>query len=164
MAHRGGGYAAALIGAKLKASIILDYNGQWHLDADLMKDGRPVSPVLKKMLDEKADGVKYFDIAREEFDYPNTFYLVSTRSPGDAGQLKRVASFNHIHILRFRNSHHGIPFLKSSLPRVMNMSYTELCQLEKHEHLPILFDIRRGGVIATLKCLWRIVRKKIAHR
>ncbi len=157
----GGGYAAALIGSKLKADIVISFNGQWYITDNIEHDGKVVSPVLKRMVEEGADGVKYFDIARSEFDYPRTFYFVSTRSPWDARQLKCVSAFKNIHIIRFRNSHHGIPFLKSSLPRVLNMSYDELCKLEKHSHLPLLFDVRIAGFVPTVKCLLHIINKKI---
>lgn len=120
-----------------------------------------MSPVLKKMVDEGNDGVKYFDIANSDFDYANTFYFVSTLSPYDQKQLQRVGGMTNIHIIRFRNPHHGIPFLKCSLPRVMNMGYDELCRLETKEHRPVLFDLKMAGVAATLKCLFKIIAVRL---
>lgn len=144
--------------------MVLSFNGQWYITDNIESDGKVISPVLKRMVDENADGVKYFDIARSEFDYPRTFYFVSVMSPWDARQLQRVEHFKNIHIIRFRNSHHGIPFLKSSLPRVLNMSFEELCGLEMYKHSPIVFDIGIGGLRPTIKCLWHILRKKIFKR
>lgn len=144
--------------------MVLSYNGQWSINESIEHDGKVVSPVLKHMKDENAEGVKYFDIARQEFDYCRTFYFVSVKSPWDARQLKRVEHFENVHIVRFRNSHHGIPFMKSSLPSIMNMTYEELCGLEASQHFPIVFDIGIGGLKPTLRCLWHIIRKKIFKR
>lgn len=157
----GGGYFASILGAKLKADIVLNFNGQWDIYDNIERDGRIISPVLKRMLDNHDEGVKYFNISREEFDYPRTFYFVSTKSSCDAQQLALVKNFSNIHVVRFCNSHHGIPFLKCSLPRILNMNYDELCQLEHSEHLPILFDMRMAGILPTIRFMFKMIKKKL---
>lgn len=160
----GGGYAAALVGARLKASLIIDFNGQWEINSSIEKDGKVVSPILKKMKDESDEGIKYFNIACEEFDYERTFYLVSDRSPWDCKQLRLVEDFKNIHIIRFRNKHHGIPFMKVALPRILNMTYEELCVLEKDIHRPVLFEMKLVGVVPTVKYLFHLAKKILKKR
>ena len=159
-----GGYLATLIGAKLKASLVISFNGQWEIFSQIEKDGRVVSPILKRLRDERQDEVKYFNIARQEFDYERIFYLVSDRSPWDIQQLKLVERFRNIHIVRFRNSHHGIPFLKVALPTILNMSYEELCALEKDVHKPVLFEMQLVGMVPTIKYLFHLAGKLIRKR
>lgn len=159
----GGGYFVSIIGAQLKADIVLNFNGQWDIYDKVERDGKIISPVLKRLLDEDGEGIKYFNIVRPEFDYSHTFYMVSTHSPWDAKQLDILKGFNNIHIIRFRNSHHGIPFLKCSLPQIMNMSYDELCPLQKREHLPILFDFKVAGLVPTIRFLAKIIKKKFIN-
>lgn len=142
----------------------MSFNGQWEISSQIEKGGRVVSPVLKMLCDEKRDGVKYFNIARREFDYGRTFYFVSDRSPWDVGQLRLVEQFSAIHIVRFRNRHHGIPFLKVALPTVLNMSYEELCALEKGVHRPVLFEMGLAGVAPTVKYLFRLAGKSLRKR
>lgn len=123
-----------------------------------------MSPILKKMRDEGDDGVKYFNIAQPEYDYPHTFYLVSDKSPWDVRQLALVEHFTNIHIIRFHNSHHGIPFLKVALPMILNMTAEQLTRLENGRHLPVLFEMRLVGVLPTCKYLVRLAKKLIKKR
>lgn len=155
-----GGNFASILGAKLKADLVLNFNGQWDIYGNVEQDGRIISPVLKRMIDERHNGVKYFNIVREEFDYPRTFYFVSTKSEWDAYQLSLLRDFKNIHIIKFCNPHHGIPFLKCSLPQIMNMNFDELCELERREHFPILFEMKVSGVLTTLRFLIGMIKKK----
>lgn len=160
----GGGYFASIIGSKLQADLVLNFNGQWDIHDSIEDNGIIISPVLKKMLAEKHPGIKYFNIVREEFDYSRIFYFVSSKSPVDIRQLELASSFKNIHIIRFSNSHHGIPFLKCTLSRVINMTYEELCELENHEHLPVLFDIKLIGLTKTAGFLLKLIKKKFIRR
>ena len=116
------------------------------------------------MLDEGHDGVKYFNIARKEFDYSRTFYLVSDHSPWDSKQIRLVEGFKNIHIIRFHNRHHGIPFLKVALPTILNMSYEELCHLEKQGHWPVIFEMGLVGIMPTCKYLLKLSKKIIKKK
>lgn len=156
-----GGTVASIIGTKLKADTILNFNGQWDVYDNIERDDTIISPVLKRMIDNGNEGVRFFNIVRPEFDYHHIFYLVSTRSPWDVKQLKLIKDFKNIHIVRFRNSHHGIPFLKCSLPIVMNMTFEELCRLEMKEHWPIFFEMQTAGILKTIKFLAKMLKNKI---
>lgn len=155
----GGGYLATILGPILKADIVLNFNGQWNIFDNIERNGEIISPVLKKYLDATSDEVKYYNIAQRDFDYHRTFYFVSTRSAWDKRQLSLLKDLTNIHIIRFYNSHHGIPFLKCSLPILINMNFEKLCKLDKSLHIPVLFDIKVSGFVTTMKFLFNLIIK-----
>lgn len=152
----GGGYLSALLAPKIKASIVINMNGQW----DLSKEG-PIQHLLKQ---EYPKLMKYKSLVSEEYNYENTFYLVSMYSPGDDEQLAMLEPYKKIHKIRFVNRHHGVPCLKCALPVIMNMSYSQLCVLEKKKHYPIFFEIRYVGLIPTIKDLYKEVKKVLKRK
>lgn len=160
----GGGYAAALFGARLHADLVLDFNGQWDICDSIERDGKIISPILKRMQVEGHKGIRYFSLVKDEFDYSRTVYFVSIKSPGDAKQLGFVNGFKRIHVIRFWNSHHGIPFLKNALPKVMNMSLDELVAFESNVQNPVLFSIRLAGLRTSLRVGWKIVGQKFSRK
>lgn len=149
----GGGYLSALLAPKIKASIVLCMNGQWDLTNE--------SPIQHLLINRYPKLMKYLNIAQCEYDYSRTFYFVSEYSSCDKEQLNLLRLFHNIHIIKFRNTHHGVPFLKCALPVIMNMTYEELCKLERHKHLPFFFEIQQAGIIATLKDIYLLVIRKI---
>lgn len=109
-------------------------------------------------------GIRYFSLVKDEFDYSRTVYFVSIKSPGDAKQLGFVNGFKRIHVIRFWNRHHGIPFLKNALPKVMNMSLDELVAFESNVQNPVLFSIRLAGLRTSLRVGWKIVWQKFSRK
>lgn len=152
----GGGYLSALLAPKLKASIVINMNGQW----DLSKEG----PIQFLFEQEYPKLMKYKSLVSEEYNYENTFYLVSMYSPGDDEQLAMLEPYKKIHKIRFVNRHHGVPCLKCALPVIMNMDYQELCALENSTHYPILFEIRYVGLIPTIRDLYREIKKVLKRK
>ncbi len=133
----GGGYAATIVGTKLKASLIFNFNGQWDLYDNVVRNETVISPILKRLIDEPNDGVKYLNITNEEYDNNRIFYFVSIFSKWDKKQLNLIKNFNRVNVVRFCNNHHGIPFLKSTLPILLNLDYEHLVKLNKCIHFPI---------------------------
>lgn len=151
----GGGYIAVIVGTQVNANIILCLDGQWHLAIE--NDG------MRKFFKESTnnDILKYENIAKSEYDNPSIFYLVSVYSKVDVKHLKEVECLKNVHIVRFVNSHHGVPFLKPALPVVLNMTYDNLCELERHRHLPIFFEIKCVGFLKIMKYLYKAFFKRI---
>lgn len=150
------GYLATLLGVQLKASIIFDMNGSWNIT---------MKPALKKLFEEKNENlIKYQTIATKEYDQNNVFYFVSLHSPLDIEQIAYLKDFTNIHWIKFVNSHHGVPFLKCALPRILNMTYDELLKLKKGRHYPILFEIRYAGLFPTIKELFITLKKKLLRK
>lgn len=156
----GGGYAATIVGSRLKASLVFNFNGQWDIQGNIFRDGSVISPILKGIQDRKEEGSKFFNIANKEFDYKRIFYFVSTLSKWDSSQMRLVDQFKHIHRVRFANPHHGIPFLKNALPSILNMSYEELNKLANKKHIPIFFEIKYAGLISTCS----LIAKRILNK
>lgn len=156
----GGGYAATIAGIKLKASIIYNFNGQWNLYDNVERDGHIISPILKEMIDKNDIGVKYFDITNFGYDSSNIFYFVSKLSTWDKKQYSFIKKFKNINIISFCNNHHGIPFLKSTLPTILAMNHEELKKLTKHQHIPFIFDCRIAGLKNTLLFVIKSIIKK----
>lgn len=151
----GGGYAAVIAGVKLKADLIFCIDGQWNLELDhtqvLHDKHKEGHPSLNK----------YWNIARSEFNYDNIFYFVSDKNEDDVRQLTLVQKLDKVHIIRIATSHHGVPFLKSTLPVILNMNREALLKLCKKRHYPLLFDFKIAGLSTTLKCLYKEIRKRI---
>lgn len=150
----GGGYISVIVGSKINADIILCLDGQWILEIEnesLENLFSQADPELKK----------YGNIAKEEYNNPNVFYLVSVFSKDDKKHLGGAEKLKNIHIIRFVNTHHGVPFLKPALPVVLNMNRKQLCSLERIPHFPILFEIRYAGVCSTFRYLKDTIVKRL---
>ena len=142
----GGGYISVIVGSKIHADIILCLDGQWNLEIE--------NESLARLFAEAPPELKnYGNIAKEEYNNPNIFYLVSAFSKDDKKHLGGAKKLKNIHIIRFVNTHHGVPFLKPALPVVLNMSYKQLCRMEAIWHLPLLFEFRYVGILPTIRFL-----------
>lgn len=160
----GGGYAATIVGVKLNASLILNFNGQWNLYDNIERNGEIISPILKRMIDINDPGTKYFDIANTEYDYNNVFYFVSKFSPWDKKQYSLLKDFRNTNIISFCNSHHGIPFFKSTLPAILAMNQADLKKLATHQHIPFFFDCKIAGIKNTVSFVLKNIIKKFFQK
>lgn len=160
----GGGYAATIAGVKLKASLILNFNGQWNLYDNIERNGEIISPILKRMIDNNDPGTKYFDIANTEYDYNNVFYFVSKFSPWDKKQYSLLKDFRNTNIISFCNNHHGIPFFKSTLPAILAMNQADLKKLATHQHIPFFFDCKIAGIKNTVSFVLKNIIKKFFQK
>ncbi len=160
-----GGYAATLFGSMLNANICFNFNGQWELFSSIVKDGNIVSPLLYEY--QAKNRIDFFDIAKPEYDKDCVFYFLSTKSQWDVLQNEHASSLLNVNRIYFKTSHHGVPFLKSSLNEILQYDKESLKSLNGRIYHPILFSFRVSGVKKSsnflTKQLWNIIKKKLQY-
>ena len=117
-----GGYAAVLYGSLLNAKRVIAFNAQfnlWHLFNSSSANSNPL--VVKYKNTERS---LFFDLKGMLQDSVNYYYFLSTGCYEDSQQYRKLFSSpfppQSLSCLRFRTAHHGIPFLKVALTRVLN--------------------------------------------
>lgn len=152
-----GGYAALLFGHLLKAHTVMTFNSQFELKSRLISSNEFINPLLFRL--KNTDAINYYDITNilnPSTSITNIFYFYSEKSQEDICQYRHIENniARQFHIIKFRTSHHGIPFLKTALKSVINMSVTDLMKFEHKSHHPIIFTIQCVGFKATLYGLY----------
>lgn len=147
-----GGYSAVLYGSLLKAQKVIAFNAQFSLKAIADESGEKCNPLVYKY--KNTDRSKYFELKDKISDSVNYFYFLSVGCENDMLQATKLftppippKSFN---CLRFKTAHHGIPFLKVALVKVLNMGEKDLKGFSKKKNNPIWFTIRMVGVRKTI--------------
>lgn len=147
-----GGYSAVLYGSLLKAQKVIAFNAQFSLKAIADESGEKCNPLVYKY--KNNDRSKYFELKDKLSDSVNYFYFLSVGCEKDMLQATKLftppippKSFN---CLRFKIAHHGIPFLKVALVKVLNMGEKNLKGFTKKKNYPIWFTIRMVGVRKTI--------------
>ena len=147
-----GGYSAVLYGSLLKAKKVIAFNAQFSLKAIADESGEKSNPLVYKY--KNTDRSKYFELKDKISDSVNYFYFLSVGCEQDMLQATKLftppippKSFN---CLRFKTAHHGIPFLKVALVKVLNMGEKDLKGFSKKKNHPIWFTIRMVGVRKTI--------------
>ena len=147
-----GGYSAVLYGSLLKAQKVIAFNAQFSLKAIADESGEKCNPLVYKY--KNNDRSKYFELKDKLSDSVNYFYFLSVGCEEDMLQNIKLftppippISFN---CLRFKTAHHGIPFLKVALVKVLNMGEKDLKGFTKKKNYPIWFTIRMVGVRKTI--------------
>ena len=147
-----GGYSAVLYGSLLKAKKVIAFNAQFSLKAIADESGEKSNPLVYKY--KNNDRSKYFELKDKLSDAVNYFYFLSVGCEQDMLQATKLftppippKSFN---CLRFKTAHHGIPFLKVALVKVLNMGEKDLKGFSKKKNHPIWFTIRMVGVRKTI--------------
>lgn len=156
-----GGYAAMLYGSLLHAERILAFNPQFELNSLFNRSNETRNPILYRL--KGSEWSKYFDITQWVKNRPhNIFYFYSAKSSWDIKQCQHTTSVKGIHRIAFSTSHHGIPFLKVALPKVINMEKRELLSLESQTNNPIIFTIRMVGMKSAVTGFYKqIVAAKL---
>ena len=158
-----GGYAAALIGSKLKVSRILSFSGQFNppelgkpndlsgefgvLDMEEMVAG--------KELKRRNQFRNITDIVRDG-NVP-LYYFVGSNSPVDTQDCKIAMSLPNVRVFRFDNAVHGIPLDKKCLSDILNMSGEELERLYSQFRGRIFGHNEFGFGASGLKYLWTMI-------
>ena len=147
-----GGYSAVLYGSLLKAQKVIAFNAQFSLKAIADESGEKCNPLVYKY--KNNDRSKYFELKDKLSDAVNYFYFLSVGCEEDMLQAIKLftppippKSFN---CLRFKTAHHGIPFLKVALVKVLNMGEKDLKGFTKKKNHPIWFTIRMVGLRKTI--------------
>lgn len=145
-----GGYAAILYGIQLGAERILAFNAQFELESTLLQINERIYPLVYRL--QATERRKYYDLKQViDLNSSNIYYFHSALSPWDIKERKHIADCSNIHILSFKTKHHGIPFLKVALKKVLNLDNEQLNKYAVGVNHPICFTVRIVGVVRTVK-------------
>ncbi len=157
-----GGFASVLFGQLLKAEKIISFNGNFELISKLKTSNEEICPLLFRNQHDQ-ELIKWYDTRNFITDPDSIFYFQSIFSKQDVYKYNQV---NHIPInrIQFKNSHHGIPFLKTNLPVVLNWEKEELVRISKKANHPIWFSIQTIGFIRTLESLFSVAKSAVIKK
>lgn len=144
-----GGYASVLYGSMINAKKAIVFNAQFEIKTLLDSSVNTTDPFIFRY--RKLPVFKYYDIKPFVNDDLEVFYFMSVKSKWDSEQCEHVNGVKNIHVLKFDTKHHGIPFLKSALGKVLNLDGEILKKYTKSINNPIVFTIRMIGLIKTFQ-------------
>lgn len=165
-----GGYAAILYGVLLGARKILAFNPQFELNS-LLETSAMKNPLIFRLKGTSLQS--YYDLLPfiNKTRNPNIFYFVSQDSHWDKKQLNHLINGGNkisVNIIRFKTSHHGIPFPKIALGKVLKSDISELHDDCIKTYGPISYSIKKIGLYDTLKGLLMqsvyLLKKKFRQR
>jgi hypothetical protein len=142
-----GGYAAVLYGYLLNADQVMAFNPQFEVRSLLKSSTEKFDPLLFRLKNEPVS--IYYDIHDLINENIDIYYFYSNKSTWDLEQYNRVKDLTKIHKISFSTAHHGIPFLKICLPKVLNFEKNDLTRLSKKSHNSIFFSFRIVGIWKT---------------
>ncbi len=154
-----GGYAAVLLGQKLRAEKIYSFNGQFMLHDLLETSNEETNPIIFR---EKNNPLisKFYSLNPFIHEAKSIFYFYSKKSKWDLSQYKHIEN-NNINAFTFNTAHHGIPFLKIAIPGVFDWDVNNLIQFRNKNISPLYFSIKLTSVYKVFKFLLKIVISKI---
>jgi hypothetical protein len=150
-----GGFMAVLAGQMLGAETTLSFNGQFEIASLLKTSSISIDPLVFR--NQNSESLyPFYDvnnfIARPE----SIFYFYSNKSKWDCEQYEH--SIKHkMNVIAFSTSNHGIPFLKSNLPLIINLENSELLAISGNTYHPLKFSMRMVGLVSTIKGIYSIV-------
>lgn len=154
-----GGYASILYGSLLNAKKIITFNPQFELNS-LLKTSININPLIHEL--KNTELKIYYDIIPFINTDSNIYYFYSQYSSCDLEQNNYLNNkVPSIHKLKFKSKHHGIPFLKGAITKVINVDDKELLKYENKRLNPIYFTIKMIGVKKTLISIIRQAYKYV---
>ncbi len=157
-----GGFAAVLFGQLLNAHCTFTFNGQFMLSELLKKTSEAIDPIVFRE-QNNVNINKYFCL-RKFIKHPEViFYFYSVRSTLDIFQYHQISDMA-VNAIPFNTSHHGIPFLKSSLKYVLNYTIPQLKRLSKKMQYPLLFSLRIEGLVGTITSIVTQIQRYLIRR
>lgn len=156
-----GGYAAILYGSLLSAEYVLAFNARFEIYSVLKNSTENINPLAFRLKDQRQ---KFFDLNPLINDTTKYFYFFSKKSQLDIIQKKHLKEKDNIYIICFNTNHHGIPFLKVALPKVVNLNTNKLGEFTKNSHSPIGFTIQMVGLRRTLSGLIKQIKQAYQKR
>ena len=162
-----GGFAAVLIGSMLNAEIIYTFNGQFMLSDLLSSSSKKYSsaridPIIYREQNNPEIN-QYYSLRPYIKNAKSIYYFYSDRSNWDLDQFNHVSDFK-IQFIPFRTSHHGIPFLRTNLKRILNKPTEQLQGFIGKVNNPFLFSIKIDGLFKTTKDIASLVLKLISRK
>lgn len=157
-----GGYAAILYGSFINTQYTLAFNPQFEIQSLLKKSTEAINPLLFRIKDQRT---QYFDIIKFISKEVKIFYFYSNASLWDMEQKKHInKDIPNLYTIAFRTKHHGIPFLKVAIYKVINLNAEQLIALSKKNQNPIWFTIKMVGIKATLIGLYKQIKQAYNKR
>lgn len=147
-----GGFISVILGQLLKAERIYSFNGQFEIFSLLEKvNAEIIDPILFRNRDNK-ELLPYYHAAKFITEPSTIFYFHSSKSKWDIEQNKVVEDIP-INRISFITSNHGVPFLKSNLPAVLNLPFEQLKKLSGKTMHPLFFSLKMVGFVKTMEGL-----------
>ena len=160
-----GGYAAILYGSQLGAERIYAFNPQFEINSLLETSNEETNPLLFRNI-HNINLRQYYDII-PAIKHSQIYYFISEKSNWDYNQMLHLGNNNQVCTIKFKTSHHGVPFPRIALKNVMSTSDAKLLTLDKKSFNPILFSIKFVGIWSTLIGLlmqsFEILRKRFIY-
>lgn len=144
-----GGFNSITIGQSLSAERIYSFNGQFEILSLLKKSKPTVDPVLFRNANNDVL-LPYYNTLNFIKSPASIFYFHSAKSPWDIEQYEYAKKIK-MHKISFLTSNHGVPFLKSNLPYVLNLPLDKLLKLSGNTYHPLFFSLKLVGFVETLK-------------
>lgn len=153
-----GGYAAVLYGSLLNADRVFSFNGQFEIATLLQKSSSAVDPLLFRYADTHL--AKYYDLKPFLNEAVDIYYFSSKKSAWDNQQFTHICDISSIRAIQFDTAHHGIPFVKDALSKVINSNTDDLNRMTKGVHNPVFFSFARIGVLKTVRSVYNQLKTK----
>ncbi len=151
-----GGFASIIYGQLLNAERIYSFNGQFEIRSILNSSTETIDPLIFR--NKENEKLKNWYDSRNFISNPSIiYYFQSARSTWDIEQFEYVKDIPINHI-KFHTSNHGIPFLKTNLPFVINQSQSALFQMTEKILYPISFSFKSIGIYQTILSLATIFK------
>lgn len=157
-----GGFAAVHFGSLLGAKKILSFNGQFEVHSLLETSKPSTDPILFRNKDTAL--AKQYDIKPFINPASNIYYFYSNASAWDMTQREHVSDIKALHVIEFKTGHHGIPFLKRALPKVINLSDDSLKELGYRVQHPLWFSVKMIGLKEVFLSIYLQLRDKHRRR
>lgn len=161
-----GGFISVILGQLLNAERIYTFNGQFEIKSLLKKDtAEIIDPVLFRNRNNR-ELLPYYETKNFITNPSSIYYFHSSKSNWDIEQ-DRVVEHLPVNKISFITSNHGVPFLKSNLPVVLNLDTSQLKKLSGKTHHPLIFSLKTVGFAKTvegLKSIFQFALNKIYIR
>ena len=157
-----GGYAAMLFGSLLDASLVISFNGQLNLNLLLDDPEKEAANPIVFANRENPGLNRYYNLDRFIENRNDFFYFHSARSAIDIQQLAGITV--PINVIRFATGHHGIPFPRCCLRKLLSYSAEDFLRYKNMTFNPVAFSIRVAGIKNTvyfgLKVVWTQIKAR----
>jgi len=157
-----GGYAAVLYGSLLSAKRVFSFNGQFEVKSLLNTSSPEIDPLLFR--NAASPLARYFDIRNFVNRSIDIYYFCSLGSEWDIKQYNHIKDIHSVKPILFKTAHHGIPFIKSALPVVINMESEALDKWVGNQFNSLVFSIKMVGMIETFISIYKQLIQKIKRR
>ena len=157
-----GAYAAILHGSLLGAERVIAFNPQFEINSLLERSQEAINPLVFRL--KETNTRKYYDIVPFVNDSVDIFYFYSNQSSWDMEQCRHSEKLKEIRRISFSTAHHGIPFLKVALHKVLNLEKNDLEHYAKKVQSPFIFTVKtvciNKAVSGFLKQLYEAYKKR----